>query len=71
MDVHQAALPAQLIRSRCHRARQGLFQFSRDQLIESNYGYCEECGETISFKQLLAYPDADMCLECKEDTESL
>lgn len=32
---------------------------------EGNYGLCEECGTTIAFERLKAYPDASMCITCK------
>jgi DnaK suppressor protein len=30
---------------------------------------CEECGETISFKRLMARPVTTLCIECKEQNE--
>ena len=36
---------------------------------DETYGYCEECGETIAFNRLHAYPDASMCIECQSDAE--
>src|SRR3954468_11246087 len=30
---------------------------------------CEECGETISFKRLLARPVTTLCIDCKEQSE--
>lgn len=30
------------------------------------YGLCEDCGQPISPKRLLAVPDARRCLECQE-----
>lgn len=38
---------------------------------EGTYGYCERCGEPISFKRLAARPVTSKCLECKEDEERL
>lgn len=39
------------------------------QANEGNYGFCEECGNTIVFERLKAYPDATMCIICKGATE--
>jgi len=36
---------------------------------EGQYGYCEECGNTIAFNRLKAYPDASMCIICKGASE--
>jgi len=33
------------------------------------FGYCEECGDPIEEKRLLARPMTTMCIECKEDQE--
>lgn len=30
---------------------------------------CEECGEAIGFKRLLARPVTTLCISCKEDAE--
>jgi RNA polymerase-binding transcription factor DksA len=30
---------------------------------------CEECGEFISFRRLLARPVTTLCIECKEQSE--
>jgi DnaK suppressor protein len=34
-----------------------------------NIDVCEECGETISFKRLLARPVTTLCIDCKEQSE--
>ena len=30
---------------------------------------CEDCGETISFRRLLARPVTTLCIDCKEQSE--
>ena len=30
---------------------------------------CEDCGESISFRRLLARPVTTLCIECKEQSE--
>ena len=38
--------------------------------IESDdFGYCDECGEAISKKRLLAVPLARMCINCQSNEE--
>lgn len=32
---------------------------------------CEDCGESIGFKRLLARPVTTMCIDCKESREEL
>ena len=34
-----------------------------------DFGYCDECGEAISKKRLLAFPLARMCINCKSNEE--
>lgn len=40
------------------------------ELMDNNtYGVCEECGEPIPVKRLLAWPTARYCVPCKEKIE--
>ena len=34
-----------------------------------DFGYCDECGEAISKKRLLAFPLARMCINCQSNEE--
>lgn len=34
-----------------------------------NYGYCEACGEMISFSRLIAKPESTFCLACQAKQE--
>ncbi|MDD0852201.1 TraR/DksA C4-type zinc finger protein [Halobacteriovorax sp. GB3] len=36
---------------------------------EGEFGLCEECGDEISEKRLLARPTACLCINCKEENE--
>ena len=38
---------------------------------EGEYGMCEECGEPIGYKRLLARPVARMCVDCKTRAEQI
>lgn len=38
-------------------------------ITEGNFGECEECGEDIGVKRLLARPTAVYCVNCKEEKE--
>jgi DnaK suppressor protein len=38
-------------------------------LEDGTYGICEECGEPISEKRLMARPIARLCIQCKEQEE--
>ncbi len=37
---------------------------------EGTYGICEECGQEIPRKRLLAVPWARLCLKCQEELEA-
>ena len=40
------------------------------EMMENNtYGVCEECGDSIPVKRLLAWPTARYCVPCKEKIE--
>ncbi len=40
-----------------------------DRIGEGNYGYCKVCGEPIPPNRLEARPEAELCIECKEEME--
>jgi len=40
-----------------------------DRIEDGEYGYCETCGEEISYKRLLARPVATQCISCKTRLE--
>lgn len=40
-----------------------------DRLERAEYGMCEDCGERVPYKRLLAFPTARRCLECQERHE--
>lgn len=42
-------------------------QFAR--LKEGSIDVCEDCGEKIAFKRLLARPVTTLCIDCKEQNE--
>ena len=38
-------------------------------MASDDFGYCDECGEAISKKRLLAFPLARMCINCQSNEE--
>jgi len=44
---------------------QGAFQ----RITDGTYGVCQACGGDISEKRLEARPTAELCIDCKEETE--
>jgi len=42
---------------------------ARERIRIGDYGDCEDCGEPIGFKRLIARPTADLCISCKEESE--
>lgn len=35
-----------------------------DRIADGSYGYCENCGDPISSKRLIALPFAKLCIDC-------
>ncbi len=40
-----------------------------DRIEKGHYGYCKVCGEPIPPSRLQARPEAELCIECKEEME--
>ncbi len=40
-----------------------------DAIEANNYGICEDCGEKIGKKRLIALPFTKLCVECKNEEE--
>ncbi|MFZ4577532.1 MAG: TraR/DksA family transcriptional regulator [Myxococcota bacterium] len=38
---------------------------------QGEYNFCEDCGNTIGSARLLARPEANMCIDCKEKQEHI
>lgn len=36
---------------------------------EGIYGLCDDCGVEIGFERLMARPTAELCINCKEESE--
>ena len=35
------------------------------------YGYCQDCGESVGFARLQAQPQALLCLDCQSELEQI
>lgn len=40
-------------------------------IAEGEYGVCQDCGDAIGFRRLLARPVARQCVDCKTQSEQL
>jgi len=40
-----------------------------ERVEDGTFGLCDECGEDIEFKRLMARPVATLCVECKTKQE--
>lgn len=47
----------------------GKIDSSLRRLEEGDVDECEDCGDTIGFKRLLARPVTTLCIDCKEERE--
>jgi DnaK suppressor protein len=48
----------------------GKIRDALERLQEGTFGICEECGEEIPLKRLMARPVTTLCIECKEEQEA-
>lgn len=44
-------------------------EIALERIESDDFGYCDECGEEISKKRLLAIPLARMCINCQSNIE--
>ncbi len=44
-------------------------QAAKLRLADGLYGECTECGESIAYTRLEAYPEADLCIGCQSELE--
>lgn len=42
---------------------------AKERILDGTFGVCEDCGNQISQKRLIARPTATMCITCQEDKE--
>lgn len=66
-DESVADALADIAAARADRQVAGLreIEAARLRLKQGSYGICEDCGETICFERLLAYPAARRCISCQ------
>ena len=48
----------------------GKIRDALDRLEDGTFGICEECGEEIPLKRLMARPVTTLCIECKKAQEA-
>jgi DnaK suppressor protein len=46
-------------------------KYSLDRMKNGEYGVCESCGAPITFKRLMARPEATLCIDCKTEAEQV
>jgi len=51
-------------REKLEKIEDALLRIDKD-----DYGYCDECGESISQKRLMVLPFATHCVACQQDQE--
>jgi DnaK suppressor protein len=42
---------------------------AKQKILDGSFGICEDCGNDISQKRLMARPTATMCISCQEEKE--
>ena len=42
---------------------------AKEKILNGDYGYCDDCGDSIDHDRLNAKPFADRCIGCQEEVE--
>lgn len=63
-DAERKSIGLKWIRDRLREVQQALQKFE-----DGTFGICEDCEKDIPIKRLEAYPNATLCIECKEKQE--
>lgn len=58
-SVNDAALAAA-------KSRLAGLEYAGKRLYDPDFGYCNECGESIPVKRLLSMPESTLCVDCAE-----
>ena len=74
-EVDQSTMEAEYNLSARLKGRNFIYlkkvQTALQRMEEGTFGECQECGDSISSKRLLARPTASKCLGCKEEEETV
>lgn len=68
MDALQQQAMAQAS-SEAHRQQLIKVHRAMQKIEEGEYGYCDECGESIPFERLQIQPESDFCVKCLQELE--
>jgi len=68
MDALQQQAMAQAS-SEAHKQQLIRVHQALHKLEEGDYGFCEECGESIPFARLQVQPESDFCVNCLQALE--
>jgi len=73
-EVEQSSLSSEMdftLRIRDREAKLiGKIRDALERLEDGTFGICEECGEEIPLKRLMARPVTTLCIECKKAQEA-
>ena len=68
-SVEEQKLELDLLLQDREQARLTGIEIALKRMETDDFGYCDECGESISKKRLLAFPLARMCINCQSNEE--
>lgn len=71
IDIVQGALISGLVDKLSERDMKTIHKISQaiEKIDAGDFGLCEECGDAIGEKRLLAVPGIDTCINCAEEQE--
>ena len=68
-SVNEQARELSLLMRDRNRDRLEAIEEAIQRMQTGDYGYCEECGDSIPKRRLMAMPLARMCVNCQQDQE--
>ena len=68
-SVNEQARELSLLMRDRNRDRLEAIEEAIQRMQTGDYGFCEECGDSIPKRRLIAMPLARMCVNCQQDQE--
>ena len=68
-SVNEQARELSLLMRDRNRERLEAIEEAIQRMQTGDYGFCEECGDSIPKRRLIAMPLARMCVNCQQDQE--
>ena len=73
VDIVQGSIINEMVGKLSQRDKESLHKIleALQRIDAGTFGQCEECGEQIPEKRLVALPDCNYCVDCAEESEKM